>query len=68
MGMGDGNMKMKSLSKRSVTLMLINIKKKEMMLKAKRYGRTHPTVVKCSQQLDVLLNQYQGIHLYQDVV
>ena len=67
MDTGDGNMKLKSLSKRSVTLMQINIKKKEMMMKAKRYGRTHPSVVKCSQQLDVLLNQFQGIHLYKHV-
>ncbi|MET0786593.1 MAG: aspartyl-phosphate phosphatase Spo0E family protein, partial [Paenisporosarcina sp.] len=29
---------------------------------------THPSVVKCSQQLDVLLNQYQGIHVYNRVV
>ncbi|MET1014799.1 MAG: aspartyl-phosphate phosphatase Spo0E family protein [Paenisporosarcina sp.] len=61
-------MKLISLNKRSVTVMQINIKKIEMMQKAKRYGRTHPSVVKCSQQLDVLLNQYQGIHVYNRVV
>jgi stage 0 sporulation regulatory protein len=60
-------MKVKSMGKRSVTLMLINIKKQEMLRKAKQYGRTHPSVVECSQQLDVLLNKYQDIHFYKHV-
>jgi len=64
MGIGDEIMKMKSLGKRNVTLMQINIKKREMYTKARHFGMTHPTVVACSQELDVLLNQYQDIHQY----
>jgi len=56
------------MSKENVTLKKINNKKREMYKKAKQFGLTHPLVVACSQELDVLLNQYQGIHQYDHVV
>lgn len=36
----------------------IEIKRKDMYKKAKDLGFTHPQVVNCSQELDVLLNNY----------
>ena len=36
----------------------IEIKRKDMYKKAKSLGFTHPLVVKCSQELDLLLNKY----------
>ncbi|MFX3673513.1 MAG: aspartyl-phosphate phosphatase Spo0E family protein [Paenisporosarcina sp.] len=57
-------MKMKSLDKRNVTWVEINIKKEEMYTKARHLGMTHLSIVECSQELDVLLNQFQGIHQY----
>ncbi|WP_369824902.1 Spo0E family sporulation regulatory protein-aspartic acid phosphatase [Sporosarcina sp. P13] len=36
----------------------IEIKRKEMYKKAKNLGFRHPLVVKCSQELDLLLNKY----------
>ncbi|PID03626.1 Spo0E family sporulation regulatory protein-aspartic acid phosphatase [Sporosarcina sp. P2] len=36
----------------------IELKRKDMYKKAKNLGFTHPLVVKCSQELDVLLNNY----------
>lgn len=59
---------MQTLGKKHVTLRQINSKKQEMYKKAKSFGMTHPLVVACSQELDVLLNQYQGIHQYENVV
>ncbi|MHA6260524.1 aspartyl-phosphate phosphatase Spo0E family protein [Sporosarcina sp. CAU 1771] len=38
----------------------IKLKQKNMYKQAKNYGRSHPRVIKSSQQLDTLLNQYQG--------
>lgn len=61
-------MKMKTMGKKSLTLKQINSKKREMYMKAKSLGMTHPAVVACSQELDALLNQYQGIHQYNHVV
>ncbi len=58
---------MQTLGKKNVTLKQINSKKREMYKKAKCFGMVHPLVVTCSQELDVLLNQYQGIHQYDDV-
>lgn len=58
---------MQTLGKKNVTLKQINSKKREMYKKAKCFGMTHPLVVDCSQELDVLLNQYQGIHQYEHV-
>ncbi len=61
-------MKVQTMSKENVTLKKINSKKREMYKKAKQFGLIHPLVVACSQELDVLLNQYQGIHQYDHVV
>lgn len=35
--------------------------KRKMYRKAKHLGFTHPSVVQCSQELDDLINKYQGI-------
>ncbi|SDY30452.1 stage 0 sporulation regulatory protein [Evansella caseinilytica] len=40
----------------------IKLKQNEMYSKAKSYGYTDPRVVFCSQDLDTLLNKYQGIN------
>ncbi|WP_075619511.1 aspartyl-phosphate phosphatase Spo0E family protein [Paenisporosarcina indica] len=60
-------MKMKTIGKKNLTLKQINLKKHEMYIKAKHFGMTHPSVVACSQELDALLNQYQGIRQYNHV-
>lgn len=39
----------------------INVIRKCMYVLAKRHGYTHPSVVSCSQRLDILLNRYQNI-------
>ena len=39
----------------------IILKKEVMYHRAKHFGYTHPSVLACSQELDVLLNQYQKI-------
>ena len=36
----------------------IEIKRKDMYKKAQDLGLTHPQVVNCSQELDILLNNY----------
>ena len=36
-------------------------KRKDMYMQAKLFGLSHPNVVACSQELDTLLNRYQGI-------
>jgi stage 0 sporulation regulatory protein len=58
---------MQTVGKKNVTLKQLNSKKREMYKKAKCFGMVHPLVVACSQELDVLLNQYQGIHQYDHV-
>lgn len=60
-------MKMKTVYKQIVLLKQINLKKKEMYKKAKQLGYTHALVVSCSQELDTLLNQYQGMFPYDEV-
>ncbi|MFC6041130.1 Spo0E family sporulation regulatory protein-aspartic acid phosphatase [Paenisporosarcina macmurdoensis] len=40
----------------------IILKKKVMYHRANHLGFTHSSVVACSQELDMLLNQYQEIH------
>jgi stage 0 sporulation regulatory protein len=40
-------------------LLQIGIKRKVMYRRAKTFGYTHPLVVECSQELDVLINRYQ---------
>ncbi len=49
--------------KKAILLEHIQVKKREMYIKAKYYGMTDPRVVTCSQDLDMLLNQYQDIYL-----
>jgi stage 0 sporulation regulatory protein len=49
----------KSLLDEKALLTQISIKRKDMYRKAKNFGLTHPIVVSCSQELDVLLNNYQ---------
>lgn len=61
-------MKMKTMDKKNLTLKQINLKKREMYMKAQHLGMTHPSVVACSQELDSLLNEYQGIRQYSHVV
>ena len=39
----------------------IILKKKVMYHRAKHFGFTHSSVIACSQELDILLNQYQEI-------
>jgi stage 0 sporulation regulatory protein len=50
---------MKSLLCKRKLKFLIEIKRKVMYTKVKRLGLRHPEVVKCSKELDVLLNKYQ---------
>lgn len=47
--------------KKLILTQKINITRKFMYRLAKRHGYTHPTVVNCSQRLDLLLNRYQNI-------
>ncbi|MEK5040553.1 aspartyl-phosphate phosphatase Spo0E family protein [Sporosarcina sp. FSL K6-3457] len=39
----------------------IKLKQQDMYAKASLFGFTHPIVVACSQELDILLNKYQGL-------
>ncbi|MFF2753093.1 aspartyl-phosphate phosphatase Spo0E family protein [Psychrobacillus sp. NPDC058041] len=50
---------MNSLLDEKALLKQICIKRKDMYRKAKNFGLNHPIVVSCSQELDVLLNNYQ---------
>ena len=49
---------MKSFLLKNMLKLRIEIKRKDMYKKAKDLGFTHPQVVNCSQELDVLLNNY----------
>ncbi|WP_342542343.1 aspartyl-phosphate phosphatase Spo0E family protein [Paenisporosarcina sp. FSL H8-0542] len=60
-------MRTKTVYKQHLLLKQINRKKKDMYKKAKQLGYTHSLVVTCSQELDQLLNQYQGMFPYQEV-
>lgn len=60
-------MKTKTIYKQHLLLKQINRKKKEMYTKAKQLGYTHTLVVACSQELDTLLNHYQGMFPYEEV-
>lgn len=53
---------MKSLVSKKKLEFIIEIKRKVMCKKAIILGFTHPEVVKCSQELDVLLNSSQKRH------
>ncbi len=50
---------MKRLLNEKALLLQIGIKRKIMYRRAKIFGFTHPLVVECSQELDVLINKYQ---------
>ena len=50
---------MKRLMNEKALLFQIGIKRKVMYRSAKTFGYTHPLVVACSQELDVLINRYQ---------
>lgn len=54
-------MEARVLMKKNVLLNQIYEKQKDMYLQAKNYGFTHPTVIRCSQELDTLLNTYQNL-------
>lgn len=47
--------------KKKILLGRIKLKQKDMYMKAENLGFTHPSVVRCSQELDNLLNRYQGL-------
>lgn len=50
----------KRVPKKRILSVQIRLKKKDMYAKANLFGFTHPIVVTCSQELDDLLNKYQG--------
>ena len=47
--------------RKRILLGQIKLKQKDMYMKAQNLGYTHPSVVRCSQELDSLLNRYQGL-------
>jgi stage 0 sporulation regulatory protein len=49
---------MNALYSEKVLLAHIGIKRRIMYRRAKTFGSTHPKVVECSQELDVLINKY----------
>ena len=44
----------------------INNRREEMIITANREGYTSESVIKCSQELDILLNKYQQILLEEE--
>ena len=52
---------MRRLHKKVILLCQIKVKQKIMYNRAKNLGRTHASVIACSQELDLLLNRYQDI-------
>lgn len=46
---------------KNILLGQIKLKQKDMYLEAKIFGFTHPRVIRCSQELDDLLNTYQEL-------
>lgn len=50
-----------SINKKLMLLGQIKLKQRAMYNKATKLGRTHSSVIACSQELDILLNRYQGI-------
>jgi len=55
----------KTIPKKRVLSVLIKLKRNDMYMKAKSFGLSHPVVVACSQELDTLLNRYQGLRAIQ---
>jgi stage 0 sporulation regulatory protein len=60
--MEDGS-KMRSIDKKVILLGHIKLKQKIMYNKAQKLGRTHSSVILCSQELDILLNKYQDLQM-----
>jgi len=54
-------MEVRGTMRKKILLGQIKLKQKDMYMKAKVLGFTHPSVVSCSQELDNLLNRYQGL-------
>ena len=52
---------MRSLSLKIILKLKIESKRNHLYIKANTLGFTHPEVVKCSQELDELLNKYSDI-------
>ncbi|REB11573.1 aspartyl-phosphate phosphatase Spo0E family protein [Sporosarcina sp. BI001-red] len=52
---------MKNFVTKKLLLFRIRVKRIVMYKKAGHFGFTHPSVVKCSCELDTLLNRFQGI-------
>lgn len=52
----------KMIPKKRILSNQIKLKQQDMYAKANLFGFTHPIVVACSQELDQLLNKYQGLH------
>ncbi|MER2088672.1 aspartyl-phosphate phosphatase Spo0E family protein [Sporosarcina sp. JAI121] len=55
----------KKVPARRVLSVKIKSKRQDMYINAKHFGFTHPIVVAYSQELDTLLNRYQGIRSIQ---
>lgn len=55
----------KTVPKKHFLSALIKFKRNDMYTKATHFGLSHPIVVACSQELDTLLNRYQGIRAIQ---
>ncbi len=51
----------KTIPQKRILLVQIKLKRQDMYMSAKHFGLSHPIVVACSQELDTLLNRYQGI-------
>ncbi|WP_041054071.1 aspartyl-phosphate phosphatase Spo0E family protein [Jeotgalibacillus campisalis] len=51
-----------------ILLKQINQKRVDMYNKAAKFGFTNDHVVQCSQELDTLLNEYQDMFLFHEVV
>ena len=52
---------MRSYNRKLILLCQIKLKQQIMYNRATKLGRTHSSVISCSQELDILLNRYQGI-------
>ena len=51
----------KKIPRKRILSSQIKLKQQDMYTKASLFGFTHPIVVACSQELDQLLNKYQGL-------
>lgn len=54
-------MEERGIMRKKLLLGRIKLKQKYMYVKAENLGFTHPSVIRCSQELDTLLNRYQGL-------